>query len=170
MTLPLSPIYMRSHWTLMGCLLGSLSCASRMPPQEPMIRPRIVRIPIQARDTAGISQMAGKLVVRVRDAGGSKALPQTQVLVLSKKDESLPRSAIRWTDSLGIVRVDWLPAGKPFVRLHALGYHPLLTPAEIIAGCTSLIEAFMSPFSCDIGPCKETPPRVTLTLCRKPDA
>jgi hypothetical protein len=115
--------------------------------------------------------VAGKLIVMVRDVtGGSKALQQTQVFVLSTKDESLPRSAIRWTDSLGIVRVDSLPAGKPFVRLRALGYHSLLIPAEIIAGCTSLIEAFMSPFSCDIGPCNETPPRVTLTLCRKPDA
>lgn len=163
--------HMIPRGALLNVLLCSLFRAPALPAQEPLVRPLTVRVPIWRLDSAGLAQKAGRLIVIVRNvANPSQALRQAQVLLLSRIDESAPRSAINWTDTLGVVRLDSVAPGKPFVRVRALGYHPLLVPVEVTAGCTSYIEAYMSPQTCDIGPCNETPPRTTLTLCRPPDA
>ena len=171
MSLPTRPsrIYSRASWTLLGILLGSFCFVRPVPAQGPIVRPLTTYVPIWRRDSVGIRQMAGKLIVMVRDVTRpSEVLRQVQVIVFTGKDESLPPYAFKMSDSLGMVRLDSVPAGRPFVRLRALGYHPLLVPVEIIAGCTTFIEAYLSPMNCDIGPCDPTPPRVTLTLCREP--
>jgi len=152
-------------------LLFSLFIVTALPAQEPLVRPLTVRVPIWRRDSVGLAQMAGKLIVIARDVGNpSQTLRQAQVLLLSRKDESPPRSAINWTDALGVVKLDSVRIGTRFVRVRALGYQPLLVPLQVIAGCTSYIEAYLSLQTCDLGPCDEARPRATLTLCRRPDA
>jgi hypothetical protein len=152
---------------LLSLLLGTPLVA-----QQPVVKPLTIRVPIWQRDTLGLRRGSGGLIVIVRNVESPVRPVQYGYIHLLQSPGEQPRSrsASHALDSLGLIRIDSVPQGRPFLLVRAIGYKALVVPIEVVAGCTTHVEVYMSAHSCDLGPCFETSPRSTLTICQKPDA